>query len=296
MAGIASLAMSSATRKEVDMSTRSRLKAARGFTLVELLVVIGIIALLISMLMPSLSKARAQAAQVQCMSNMRQLTMAYIMYANDNNGAVICPTTTTLPSSVFTGYPRANVWDFTYASWVQNYGNLPADIQAGSLWRYVRNAEAYHCTINPLNYVIGGIGTTEMGYAINSWFGDPNLEFNNWDISYDTPIIHKISMAKKSAEAFVFAEKWDIVNPGTSFTGFVVPPLYDSFDGGGLPVTYHSGGANFSFADGHCEYWKWTDRRTLSMGGVYSRALPPPPMPNNLDLERLQAACAPWRN
>jgi len=144
-------------RLSVYTSGPSKYCHQRGFTLVELLVVIGIIALLISMLMPALGKVRDQANGAKCSNNLRQLMTATLMFVGDHKGK--CP-------GGETDYNRPISEE---RCWVANGpDNAPTAYdwktgpQSGTLWRYVNSPGAYLCP----SRVPGGEGVTQgPGYS-----------------------------------------------------------------------------------------------------------------------------------
>ena len=122
---------------------RSSKQRLRGFSLVELLAVIGIVALLISVLLPLLAKARAEATKVKCMSNLRQLLHAQTMYVADSGGYLTFPNWSHDRAT-------ADVWPVGWLYAQGQTSNPPAadDVKTGALYPYLKNVQVYRCPVH----------------------------------------------------------------------------------------------------------------------------------------------------
>ena len=247
-----------------------KIAGATGFTLVELLVVISIIAMLMSILMPALGRAREAARRVVCLSNLRQLTLAWNMYAMDNDDKLCSPDT-------FYGVS----YGVSNASWVCEGDEL--GIKKGVLWPYTQSIGVYECQSarsyrsvhsRPERLRDYSMSRT-MGYQLGHWNTDSVKSFKTLSgisrpsekmvfIGADGGFGGADSLAIWEA-GWLMWSFWPL-SQGSTFTTWEFPRFNDAPIMSWHVITArHSGGCNLSFADGHCEYWKYKDRRTVKL-------------------------------
>jgi len=199
-------------------------KQHRAFTLIELLVVITIIAILAALLFPVLGSVQEYGRRASCLSNLHQLTLAWLAYASDNKGHLICP------SPGQTG------------GWVGG----PSDAQCienGTLYRYAPNVNVYRCPSDD--------STRKVNYALSCRFGYNSEDGGSW---------RDLGMITNAARCFVFIEEWDPRAPYGPMGCFNMGPSTVWFDS---PAVWHLNGTCLSFADGRAEYWVWKDAAWL---------------------------------
>lgn len=296
--------------KNSGQQPRLTLRAAAegpGFTLIELLVVIAIIAILASLLLPALDRARIKTKGIACMNNHRQLGLAWMMYGNDSGDVLVYAST----SGVEGNEPDKYAWsgahmDFSpgnRANWDPDF-----DMRQRPLWPYVRNETIYRCPADRSVVFVDGqakprILTMSMnlyvgGFAPVPRWGDP-VPYGtdgHWAFAkgyWVYPKLSDISGNSSPTKIFVFLDmREDVVNWSnfmSDMSGYPDKPQLYRFTVD-LPGFYHGGACGFTFADGHSELKKWKDPRTTPPLGPPGDPLAVQTRlsPNNRDVEWLQ--------
>lgn len=214
----------------------------RGFTLIELLVVVAIIAILAGLLLPALGKAKSRALRIQCLSNDRQLTLAWLMYIDDHRDEL--PPNETLSTGGRAGLNAST------RTWVT--GNAYTDVsttnlQRGLLFPYNRSVSIYLCPADRSTVRDQGKQRRVRSVSMNAYMNDePDPA--------DRTCWHRLSQVQQPSPsaAFVFVDEHENSIENARFV-LTQPGDNRWID---FPAARHDFGPTLSFADGHAEVWR----------------------------------------
>ena len=241
----------------------------RGFSYVELLIVIGIIVLLVALVLPGVNRARELARRTVCISHIGQLTAAWLAYAGDNDGH--------LPnqwgSPAWHGGLTQQQLTTEGIRGLFNYHDPFATISRGQLWPYLKNLKTYTCPDDPqefhwVNHLQGATpGGTGTSYGMNFLIGDvgipsgwprPRLPTNKPPYAAYRALL--ISRIKSPANTYVFIEDIDWNGRESPSVPIYANNLATQVVPNGRLHLNRSGkaeGCSIAFADGHAIFWNY---------------------------------------
>jgi prepilin-type N-terminal cleavage/methylation domain-containing protein/prepilin-type processing-associated H-X9-DG protein len=290
------------------------MKKRNAFTLVELLVVIAIIALLMAVLLPALNRAREQGKRIVCLSNLKQLTLAWMNYASANNDKLVngapfnpggtppagtCPLPPTglsadvlaivppVGSTFYASHKDELPWvgpayAFNGNSWfsdrVQSECLQKLAIRSGALWKYAQNEKTYNCP------------TGEKGHLLSFMLIDSMNGKYMWNYQItktnntQTVMPKNINEIKSASARMVFLDE-----------GSPSPDSYAVYSGSQYwfdpPMARHGGGTDVSYADGHAGRIMWKASETLEAAKNNTYDYQPTTCAGKADLYKIQVGC-----
>ena len=230
--------------------------------MVELLVVIAIIAVLMAILMPALSRVREQGKRAVCLNNLKQLQLAWMLYADDNDDKIVNGDTeeyTSMYNNRNLPYDQSH-WNepaWVKKDWDPSY-TLRQKIQAvenGALFPFVKNLKVYKCPTGRK------VRNEVRMYTIVDGMNCRDWEKRRSDMPGAVMIKRKMKI-KEPANRMVFLD--DGGTAGSTLGGWTC--YVNTYKWWDPPPIRHGDGTTFSFADNHCEYRKWKDPRTIEFG------------------------------
>jgi len=226
-------------------------RRGRAFTLIELLVVISIIAILAGMLLPALAKAKAKAQGIKCISNGKQMTLAWLMYSGDYNEQLV-------PNHI----GDTNAWILNNVSTSIYGATNHLDIMNGLLYKYNASLGIYQCPGDKFAIISGTKRNLQKNrsYSMN---GRLNSDVT-WVQGTQYPDFRKQTDINNPAptQCLVFQDE----NPYTIDDGyFAIPAGSNPGDWQNSPATFHNNAGSLSFADGHAEIWRWLEPTTATI-------------------------------
>lgn len=251
------------------------MKAQKAFTLIELLVVIAVIAILMAILIPVLGAAKKQATMACCLTNHRNLLAGWIMYADDNDGYIMCngacydePT----DKSPWVHRPKdldGNNLGSPAPATITNADRYRG-IQEGTMWKYIKDVDAYHCPGDNRHSTRRPPRDCFRSYSISYAFGP--LRERDLSPRGGYRYYRRMIEIAGAPQYYVFVEEehngsrygeneggWHLPMAG-GVNRLANPSSWTFYD----PLaSYHLKASTFGFADGHADRRKWIDPRTL---------------------------------
>jgi len=267
----------------------------KGFTLIELFVVIAIIAILASLLLPALARAKEKARTINCLSNLKQLGVCFHLYALDNQD-VLPPNNSIMFANG--GNPGNATPGASGVSWCPDHARTDTnttDLESGVLFPYNRSVAIYHCPADQSTVETDdGQKTTQLRNRSYNMSQSVN-GYPEYLATLDIPTLTDLPYWKKftsivrptPSRLFVFIDEHQDTLLDAQFGNPAGLPYWPNmwFD---IPADRHNQGACLSFADGHVERWRWK----VSKSPAYpTKFVAPEEME---DFERVQRAMKVW--